>query len=87
MADPAARTVRLPARDTIHVAGVGAEIFCLRLVFDANEHHFRSRDIGLWILDIFQECCLVPDDAGILVGIGVVVTGHGARLTTFESIQ
>ena len=35
--------------------------------------HFGARDFGLRIFDVFLEGRLIPDDARILVGIGILV--------------
>ena len=39
------------------------------------------------ILDVFLEGRLAPDDAGVLVGVGIAVIGCGAGMAAIEAIE
>src|SRR5580700_4826184 len=57
----------------IELFQVGPKVVDLLIVLDAGESHFRARDFGLRIFDVFLEGRLIPDDARILVGIAILV--------------
>ena len=58
----------------------GPQVADLLLILDADERHFGVWDFGPGILDVFLEGRLTPDDAGILVGVGIAVIRDGAGL-------
>src|SRR5215472_1510011 len=57
----------------VELRDVGPEVVCFRLVLDAGEGHLGAGDLGLRVLDIFEELLLVPGNAGALVGIRIGV--------------
>ena len=46
-----------------------------------------TRNFGPWVLNVFLEGCLIPDDAGILVGVGIVEARYGAGLAAIEAVE
>src|SRR6476646_2067817 len=66
---------------------IGPQIVLFLLVFDAREHHLGFRDLGARILDVVLEGRLVPDDAGILVGVGIIEVRDAAGLAAVEAIE
>src|SRR5262249_11952838 len=47
---------------------------------------FRARDFSLGILDVFLEGRLIPDDARILVGIGILVIRDATGFAAVQAI-
>ena len=70
----------------IELFEVGPQVADLLFVLDAGEDHFGARDFGLGILDVFFEGRLIPDDARILVGIGILVTRDATGLAAVQAI-
>jgi hypothetical protein len=70
----------------IELFEVGPKVVDLLIVLDAGENHFRARDFGLGILDVFPEGRLIPDDARILVGIGILVIRDATGLAAVQAI-
>src|ERR1700693_3062002 len=66
---------------------VGPEIAGFLLVLDAGERHLGSGNLRLRVLDVVLEFGLVPGDAGILVGVGVIVIRRGAGLAAVEPVE
>src|SRR5471030_1856618 len=82
------------ARDVLLHLSVGAELFEIGpkisgflLILDAGEDHFGAGDLGAWILDVFQERCVIPGDAGILVGVGIVEIGRRAGTAAIDTVE
>src|SRR3954462_2870922 len=71
----------------VELRDVGPEIVRLILVLDAGEHHLGTGDLALWVLDVVEELVLAPGDAGILVGIRIVVAFDRAGLTAVEEVR
>jgi hypothetical protein len=65
---------------------VGPKVVDLLIVLDAGESHFRARDFSLGILDVFLEGRLIPDDARILVGIGILVIRDATGFAAVQAI-
>src|SRR5262249_33223076 len=63
---------------------VGPQIADLLLVLDAGEDHLGAGDLGARIADVFLERVLAPGDAGVLVGLGVIVALDAARMAAIE---
>ena len=57
------------------------------LVLQSGIDHLGAGNFRARILDVFGEGRLVPGDAGILVGVGVVVALDGAGLASEQSVQ
>src|SRR5580698_7464946 len=70
----------------IELFQVGPKVVDLLIVLDAGESHFRARDFGLRIFDVFLEGRLIPDDARILVGIGILVIRDATGLAAVQAI-
>ena len=49
--------------------------------------HLGAGDLGVRILDVFLEVLLVPDDARILVRVGIVEPAYGAGLAAVEAVE
>src|SRR5262245_13847402 len=58
---------------------VGPQIPDLLFVLDAGKHHLGAGNLGARIADVVLERVLAPGDAGILVGLGVIVALDRAR--------
>jgi hypothetical protein len=71
----------------VELRHIGPEIVDLGLVLDAGECHLGAGDLGLRVLDVFLENGLVPGDAGILVGVGVIVVRRGAGFAAVEAVE
>src|SRR3974390_724080 len=71
----------------VQLLDVGPQVVDFLLVLDASEDHFGAGDLGPWILDVFLEVRLVPNDAGILVGAGIVEARNGAGLAAVEAVE
>ena len=70
----------------IELFEVGPKVVDLLIVLDAGENHFRARDFSLGILDVLLEGRLIPDDARILVGIGILVIRDATGLAAVQAI-
>src|SRR6202043_2966348 len=57
----------------VELRDVGPEIVDLVLVLDAGEGHLGAGNLCFGVLDVFLELGLVPGDAGVLVGVGVII--------------
>src|SRR3974390_1549449 len=66
---------------------IGPEIVGFFLVLDARENHLGARDLAAWILDVLLERRLVPSDAGILIGVGIVVIRRGSRPAAVNTVE
>src|ERR1700761_8875211 len=66
---------------------VGPEIVDLFLVLDTGEGHLGAGNLRPRILDVFLELGLIPGDARILVGIGVIVIRHSTGLAAVEPVE
>src|SRR6185437_212879 len=71
----------------VELLEIGPKFAGFLFVLDAGEDHLGARDFGLRILDVFLESRLAPDDAGILVGVGVAIVGRGAGVAAVETIE
>src|SRR6185312_7627662 len=63
------------------------EIVDLFVVLDAGKNHLGAGNFRLRVLDVFLEQGLIPGDAGILVGVRVIIIRRGAGLAAVESVQ
>src|SRR5215510_12644722 len=66
---------------------VGPQIADLLLVLDAGEDHLGAGDLGARVADVFLERVLAPGDAGVLVGLGVIVAINAARMAALEAVE
>src|ERR1700733_6795258 len=86
----AARRLRLFSLDLavrVVLRHVGPEVVDLFLVLDAGKEHLGTRHLGLRVLDVFLEVGLIPGDAGVLVGFGVIIVRRTARLAPVEPVE
>src|SRR5208337_2436139 len=81
-------------RGSSDLLAVGAELFevgdDIGNVFvgqQAGKHHLGPRNFSLRVLQIDLEGRLVPSDARILVGFGVIVAGIGTGLPADHAVQ
>jgi hypothetical protein len=66
---------------------VGPQILDFLLVLDAGKDHLGTGDFGPWVLDVLGKGLFVPDDAGILVGIGITKAGDAAGMAAVEAVE
>ena len=66
---------------------IGNHVVDVLLTGDSREDHLGAGHHAARILDVFLEFFLVPDDAGILVGVGVVEAGDGAGMPAVEAVE
>ena len=59
----------------------------LALLLETGEGHLGAGDVLLGVLEVGEQGLVVPDDARLLVGLGVDVAGDGARLATKEAVE
>src|SRR6202035_3699593 len=71
----------------IELFEIGPKVIDLLIVLDAGENHFGARNLGFGVFDVFLETGLVPDDAGILVGVGVAEVRNGPRFAPVEPVE
>src|ERR1700761_3518985 len=83
----AARRLFLDITMRVELANIGPQIVDLLLVLDAGEGHFGVRYHGARALDVLLECRLVPDDAGVFIGVGIVEIRHRAGMAAVEAIE
>jgi hypothetical protein len=55
----------------VELLEIGEQVIGLLLILQPGEGHFRARNLGFRILDIFAEGRLIPSNSGILVGGGI----------------
>src|SRR6516225_8238497 len=56
-------------------------------VLDAGEDHLGAGNLGSGILDIIGEGFLVPHDARILVGVGIIESGSAGGMPAVETVE
>src|SRR5262245_4974779 len=66
---------------------VGPEVGDVLVVLDADECHAGAGHLLHRRADILDECVVVPGDAGILVGRGIVESLVGAGLASLDTIE
>src|SRR5207247_1961599 len=66
---------------------VGPEIVGFGFVLDAGKGHLGAGNLGLRVLDVFEELILAPGDAGILVRVGITVVGRRSRLAAVNPVE
>src|SRR3974390_1193823 len=71
----------------VELRNEGPEIVDLFLVLDPRKDHLGARNLRLRVLDVFLELGLVPGDAGILVGVGIIIVGRGAGLAAVDPVE
>src|SRR5579872_6494273 len=71
----------------VELRNVSPEVVGFRVVLDAGKHHLGAGDFRPRVLDVFLEGGGVPGDAGVLVGIGVIVVRRGTRLAAVEPVE
>jgi hypothetical protein len=65
----------------------GPQILDFLLVLNAGKDHLGTGDFGPRVLDILGKGLFVPNDAGILVGIGITKAGDAARMAAIEAVE
>merc|ERR1711934_524926 len=66
---------------------VGHEVVALLLLLNASEGHLGALDVLLGVDEVLGKDLLIPGDARLLVGTGVVVPIHSAGLAAEETGQ
>src|SRR5262249_40640196 len=66
---------------------IGPQVARFFLVLDAGEDHLGVRNLGTGIVDIVFEGRFAPRDAGVLIGVGIIIVGDAARTAAFEAVQ
>src|SRR5262245_35827508 len=66
---------------------VGPEVGDVLVVLDADERHAGAGHLLHRRTDILDECIVVPGDAGILVGRGIVESLVGAGLAAVDAVE
>src|ERR1700722_19577561 len=84
-AGPRVRLFLLDATVGVELADIGPQVVDLLLVLDAGEDHLGAWHLGPRILDVVFEFRLVPDDAGILVGVGIGKIGDAAGMPAIDA--
>src|ERR1700686_3581812 len=84
---PRVRLFLLDAAVGVELADIGPQIADLLLVFDASEDHLGAGHLGPRVLDVVLEFRLVPDDAGILVGVGIGEIGDAAGMPAVDAVE
>ena len=56
-------------------------------LLESSEAHLGLWDVLLWILEVFEEGVVSPDDVGVLVGLGVGVSLHSSGLSSKQSVE
>src|SRR5580704_8344958 len=84
---PLGRLLFLDAAVGIELADIGPQVVDLLLVLDAGEDHLGAGHLGPRVLDVVLELRLVPDDAGILVGVGIGEIGDAAGMPAVQPVQ
>src|ERR1043165_2300961 len=71
----------------VELLEIGPEIVPFFCVVDTSKRHLGSGNLCARVGDVFLEGRLVPCDAGVLVGIRVIVVLDRARLSTIEAVK
>src|SRR5690348_10488472 len=69
------------------LADIGPEVLDVLRVLDAGEDHLCARDHRPRIGDVFLEIRLVPDDAGVLVGVGIAEARRRAGMAAVDAVE
>src|SRR3984957_19311229 len=69
------------------LADISPQVGDLLLVLDAGEDHLGAGHLGPRVLDVVLEFRLVPDDAGILVGVGIGKIGDAAGMPAIDAVE
>src|ERR1700684_4227553 len=77
----------LDAAIGVELADIGPQIVDLLLVLDAGKDHLGAGHLGAGVLDVVLEFRLVPDDAGILVGVGIGEIGDAAGMPAVDAVK
>src|SRR5580704_18837405 len=81
------RLLLLDAAVGVELADIGPQIGDLLLVLDAGEDHLSAGYLGPRVLDVVLEFRLAPDDAGILVGVGIGEIGDAAGMPAVDAVE
>src|SRR5580704_15384121 len=84
---PLGRLLFLDAAVGIELADIGPQVVDLLLVLDAGKDHLGAGHLGPRVLDVVLEFRLVPDDAGILVGVRIGEIGHAAGMSAVQPVE
>src|ERR1051325_9255069 len=71
----------------VELLQVSPKIAALLLILDARKHHFCTGNLRPRVGDVLLERRLVPRDARVLVGLGVIVAFDRAGLATVEPVE
>jgi len=66
---------------------VGDEVLTLLRLFDSGEDHFRSLNVFLWVLQVFEQCVLSPHNTTLLIGTTVRKPIGLSRLAPEKSVE
>src|SRR5262245_35724522 len=66
---------------------IGPEVGDFLVVLDADERHAGAGHLLHRGADILDECVVVPGDAGVLVGRGIVESLVGAGLAAIDAVE
>src|SRR5215475_578127 len=66
---------------------IGPQVGDVLVVLDADERHAGTRHLLHRGVDVFRERCLVPRDAGFLVGLGIVVALEGPGFAAVDAVE
>jgi len=65
----------------------GDEVVAVLGLLETTEGHLGARDVLLGVLEVLEQCVLVPGDALLLVGVGVRVAVDLAGLAAEEAVE
>src|SRR5579862_1486008 len=71
----------------VELADIGPQVVDLVRFLDAGEDHFGAGHHAPRVLDVFLEFSLIPDDARILVGVGILEVGNAAGMAAVEAVE
>jgi len=72
---------------TCSIAQVGNQVIPILFLLQSTESHLSSGNVFLRVLEILEQSLLSPDNALLLVGIGVGETFYLSRLTSKQAVQ
>src|SRR5436190_11592293 len=85
-AEPLMQVNLLLVAGGVELLEIGPQIGALLLVLDAGEHHLGAGNLGARIGDVFLEGVLAPGDAGVPVGLAVIVALDRAGLAPLQPV-
>lgn len=61
------------------------QVIPILFLLQTTKRHLSARDVLLWVLKVFKQCFLIPNNPFLLVCIGVLKSRDLPRLTTEEA--